>query len=182
MQIFVKTLTGRTFTFQVDPNETIYNLKKKIEEKTESAAENQRLIFNGKQLEDDRTISCCGIPREATLHFVLRLRGNGDMLKNHIIKLYPENKSKQVPLDSIISIRFDNSLNKNYDIKDLQKVVKVTITNVKKENDNKKIKLEVMQIMGTIVYDKKAMTFIFVNSQPFPQNKEVNVTILCCTV
>lgn len=80
MQLFVKTLTGKTVSIEVEEGESIEDVKAKISEKEGIPPEQQRLIFGGQQLQDAKTLDDYNVGDDATLHLVLRLRGGDENL------------------------------------------------------------------------------------------------------
>jgi len=75
MQIFVKTLQGQTITVDVNADDTIDAVKRKIQAKENLPAVDQRLVYAGKSLDDQRTLSDYNVQDSATMHLLLRLKG-----------------------------------------------------------------------------------------------------------
>mmetsp|Transcript_22294 Transcript_22294/g.54010 ORF Transcript_22294/g.54010 Transcript_22294/m.54010 type:complete len:291 (-) Transcript_22294:288-1160(-) len=87
MQLFVKTLTGKTVSIEIEEGESIEDVKAKIAEKEGIPPEQQRIIFGGQQLQDGKTVDDYNIGDDATLHLVLRLRGGGGVVRGAVEKM-----------------------------------------------------------------------------------------------
>ena len=80
MRIFVTMLSGRSITMEVDAGDTVASVKAKVQDREGVRPEEQRLLFHGKQLEDEYTLRDYQIINCSTLHLVVRLRGGAHIL------------------------------------------------------------------------------------------------------
>ena len=76
MQIFIRTLTGHSYTLDVEPGDDIRRIKEMLQDLSGDDPDGMRLVWAGRGLEDGRTLSDYSIGRESTLHLVIRLRGS----------------------------------------------------------------------------------------------------------
>lgn len=111
MRIFINSLTGKVVTIDdLEPTNTIEDIKKKIRSCEGIPPDQQRLIFEGRQLEDLRTLQDYKVQEGSTIHLVLRLRGQGDMISNHIHNLVPAKYAWRVSVLTYVSIDIDDTI------------------------------------------------------------------------
>ena len=87
MRIFVAMLSGRSITIEVDSEDTVANIKAKVQDREGVRPEDQRLLFHGKQLEDEYTLHDYQIVNNSTLHLVMRLRGGAPHIFSETITI-----------------------------------------------------------------------------------------------
>lgn len=162
MQIFVKTLSGRTITIQIEEDDYIFDLRNHIYLQTGIPEIKQGLVWNCKsRYHDHLKVKDFGVLREATFH-LMTWPNSDNSLKFYIDNHFPIGENKVV--DTPILIRF--SKRNIDDIIDLEKVIIV---------HSKKLGAE---IPGKKVFEAKEKTLTFVPNDRLPYGDEINVTVI----
>ena len=76
MHVVVKNLRGESLDFEVEPGDTVEHLKAKIYERDGIRTCDQRLIFRGRNMEDQQTLAECSVEKDSTIHLVLNIKGD----------------------------------------------------------------------------------------------------------
>jgi hypothetical protein len=117
MKIFIKRLTGEIIPLRVKSSYTTKELKTLLQETTEIPITHQRIIFDGKQFEDERTLSSYGVESKDTLHLVLRLSGGmfhqTSGRDGSYGQLNPHNQIKEMTIPKPIDLSFKARLSYN---------------------------------------------------------------------